>query len=127
MREFAKDKAAYDAFVKQWFFDVALPEYRLSDAKRTATGKEDANDVSVHLENAGTGRMTVEVAAASGERFDTDGKPATGYRDARTPVDLGAGEAKDVTIHCPFKPDRVLVDPDALVLQLRRKLALIRF
>ena len=71
--------------------------------------------------------MAVEVAAAAGERYGTDGKAIPEYRDARTSVELGAGEAKDVTIHCTFKPDRVLVDPDALVLQLRRKLALVRF
>jgi hypothetical protein len=28
-----------------------------------------------------------------------------------------------VTIRCDFKPERVLVDPDALVFQLLRKLA----
>ena len=38
-----------------------------------------------------------------------------------------AGEAKDVKIHCSFKPDRVFMDPDAYVLQLRRKLAVARF
>jgi ABC-2 type transport system permease protein len=127
MRDFAKDKAAYDAFVKQWFFEVVVPEYRLSNALRTSTGKQDASDISVRIENVGTGRMAVEVAAAAGERYGTDGKAIPEYRDARTSVELGAGEAKDVTIHCPFKPDRVLVDPDALVLQLRRKLALVRF
>jgi hypothetical protein len=37
---------------------------------------------------------------------------------------LGAGETKDVTVRCDFDPDRVLVDPDAEVLQLRRKTAL---
>ncbi|HXY34237.1 MAG TPA: hypothetical protein VEI07_08420, partial [Planctomycetaceae bacterium] len=63
-----------------------------------------------------------------GERFDEkDGKANPDYKDARTPVELGAGEAKDVKLHCPFKPDRVFMDPDALVLQLRRKLAVARF
>jgi ABC-2 type transport system permease protein len=127
MRGFAKDKAAYDAFVKQWFFDVVVPEYRLSNAQRTPTGKQDSSDVSVHVENAGTGRTTVEVAAAVGDRYGSDGKPSTDYRDARTSIELASGEAKDVTIHCTFKPDRVFVDPDALVLQLRRKLAVVRF
>jgi ABC-2 type transport system permease protein len=127
MRRFAPDKTAYDAFVKQWFFEVVVPEYKLSDEKRTEAGK-DAWDVSVHVENVGTGRMTVEVAAATGERFDEkDGTANADYKDARTAVELGAGEAKDVKIHCPFKPERVFMDPDANVLQLRRKLAVARF
>jgi hypothetical protein len=32
-----------------------------------------------------------------------------------------------VKIRCSFKPDRILMDPDAFVLQLRRKLAVARF
>jgi ABC-2 type transport system permease protein len=127
MRRFASDKPAFDAFVKQWFFDVVVPEYRLSDAQINPVNGKDASDVSVHVENVGTGRMKVEVAAAAGERYGTDGKPSADYHDARTAVDLGAGEAKDVKIHCPFKPDRVLMDPDALVFQLRRKLATAKF
>jgi ABC-2 type transport system permease protein len=127
MRRFASDKQAFDAFVKQWFFDVVVPEYRLSDARRNPANGKDASDVSIHVENVGTGRMKVEVAAAAGERYGTDGKPSPDYHDARTAVELGAGEAKDVNIHCPFKPDRVLMDPDALVFQLRRKLATVKF
>ncbi len=127
MRRFAPDKAGFDAFVKQWFFEVVVPEYQLSNAQRTEADK-DAWDVTVHVENIGTGKMTVEVAAATGERFDEkDGKANADYKDARTPIELGAGESKDVKIHCPFKPDRVFMDPDAYVLQLRRKLAVARF
>ena len=36
-------------------------------------------------------------------------------------VVLGKGESKDVVITCPFEPEQVVVDPDAKVLQLRRK------
>jgi hypothetical protein len=127
MRRYASDKAAFDAFVKQWFFEVVVPEYQLSNAQRTESGK-NAWDVSVHVENVGTGKLTVEVAAATRERFDErDGKANPDYKDARTAVELGAGDAKNVKIHCPFKPDRVFMDPDALVLQLRRKLAVARF
>jgi ABC-type transport system involved in multi-copper enzyme maturation permease subunit len=125
MRPFAADPAAYDAFVKQWFFEVVLPEYRLSEARRVQV-TEDAWEATVRVENAGTGRMTVEVAAARGERFGEEGKAPAEYQDAREKVTLGAGESKDVTIRCNFKPDRVLVDPDALVFQLLRKLAVAR-
>ena len=35
--------------------------------------------------------------------------------------DLGKGESRNVVITCPFEPQRIVVDPDAKVLQLRRK------
>jgi ABC-2 type transport system permease protein len=139
MRRFATDKAAFDAFTKQWFFEVVVPEYQLSDAQLNESKDskdKDAWDVSVHIKNVGTGRAKVEVAAAVNERFEdqdkedkdkTEKSAKPAYQDARTTVELGADEEKDVKIHCAFKPDRVLVDPDALVLQLRRKQAVARF
>jgi ABC-2 type transport system permease protein len=131
MRPFAKDPSAFDAFVKQWFFEVAVPEYRLTQARLTESQSSEKGpqkwEVTVHVQNAGTGKMPVEVAAVSGERFTEDGTPAAGYQEARQRVVLGAGEAIDVVIDCDFKPDRVLVDPDAVVLQLLRKLAVVRF
>jgi len=42
-------------------------------------------------------------------------------------VTLGPDEQVDLTIPCAFEPDRVLVDPDALVLQLDRESAIVRF
>jgi ABC-type transport system involved in multi-copper enzyme maturation permease subunit len=131
MRPFAPDAAAYDAFVKQWFFEVVVPEYRLSEARVThAAGDSVSNgtwEVTVRVENAGTGKMPVEVAAVRGDRYGDDGKPAADYQEARTTVTLGAGESQEVKIHCPFEPKSVLVDPDATVLQLRRKFAVVRF
>jgi hypothetical protein len=147
LREQAADVAAYDAFVGQWYFDVVVPEYRLSEPRleRVAGGGEGAENASwvarVRVENAGTGRMPVEVAALRGERWadgtpadpdappaPTTAKSATGatYRDARTIVVLGAGETAEVEISCDFEPDRLEVDPDALVLQLGREKALAR-
>jgi len=68
--------------------------------------------------------MPVVVAAARGERFTDEGKPKPGYADARSQaVLLGPNEEKEVRIACAFDPDRVLVDPDVRVLQLRRKAA----
>jgi hypothetical protein len=127
MRRFAPDKPGFDAFVKQWFFEVVAPEYHLTNAERNQVTEKDEWDVSVHVENGGTGKMKVDVAAAIGERFNSDGKANADYKDARTAVELGANESKDVKIHCSFKPDRVFMDPDALVLQMRRKLAVARF
>jgi len=121
MRPLASDPAAYDVFVKQWFHEVVVPEYRLSDVRQQKDGA--AWKTTVQVENVGAGRMPVEVAAVLGERFTEENKPQKGYRDARATVTLGPGEKKVVEIASPFKPERVVVDPDVLVLQLRRKAA----
>jgi ABC-2 type transport system permease protein len=121
MRPFAPDSTAYDEFVQRWFYQVVVPEYRLTDARRT--GDEGAWTATVRVKNAGSGRIPVEVAAVSGERFDKQGQPEPAYRDARTTVLLDAGEEQEVAIACDFEPERIVVDPDALVLQLMRKAA----
>jgi ABC-type transport system involved in multi-copper enzyme maturation permease subunit/phage-related protein len=134
MREFAPDAAAFDAFTQQWFFEVVVPEYALSEAEKRADGS--AWLVTVRIENKGTGRMPIEVCAARGERFpenEADALSAAGtvqaaqpdeaYHDVRERIELGAGESRTLTLHCDFEPERVLVDPDALVLQLRRERA----
>ncbi len=123
MRPFAADPAAYDAFVRQWFHQVVVPEYRLSGAKATpGSGGKDWK-VTVKVKNAGSGRMPVEVAAVQGERFTESGAPTKTYREARRTVVLGAGEEKTIEIPCSFQPEKVVADPDVKVLQLRRKAA----
>ncbi|HEX7181226.1 MAG TPA: M1 family aminopeptidase [Thermoanaerobaculia bacterium] len=121
MRPFASDPAAYDGFVKQWFHEVVVPEYRLSEARKVKKGS--GWEATVRIENAGTGRIPVEVAAVRGVRFTEDGKPGAGYREVRQTMTLGAGEARTLRIACPFEPETVIVDPDVQVLQLRRKAA----
>ncbi len=121
MRPFAADKPGYDAFVKQWFHEVVMPMYELSGSRKARSG--GGWEAIVRVKNAGTGRMPVEVAATKGERFTEDGKPVAGYREARSTVLLKAGEEKVVRIRCAFEPDKVVVDPDVQVLQLRRKAA----
>jgi ABC-2 type transport system permease protein len=129
MRKQAPDTTGYDAFVRQWFFEKVVPEYRISGAEVTelntvadASGEPAASwEVTASVENAGTGTMPVEVAATAGKRFDKEGKPDADYRDARTTVTLAAGEKKEVTIRCGFKPEKLVVDPDVEVLQLERK------
>lgn len=124
MRPFAADPAAYDAFVKQWFHQVAVPEYQLSGARAARAGKDWK--VTFEVKNAGTSRMPVELAAVRGERFDDKGKPKPGYQDARTKIVLGPGETRKVEIVSAFQPERVVVDPDVQVLQLRRKAAVVK-
>jgi ABC-2 type transport system permease protein len=158
LRPFAADPAAYDAFVRQWFFQVVVPEYQLRDARkrrlpegrgrggegggerggergREGGGRERGGEVggegggwevTVVVKNAGSGRMPVEVAAVRGKRFSKAGKPEPAWREVRAAVVLGAGEERQVSLWCKFEPDTVLVDPDAVVLQLRRKSATVK-
>jgi ABC-2 type transport system permease protein len=125
MRPFAADPAAFDAFTRQWFFEVVVPEYRLHEPRKTSRG--EAWEVTVRLENVGSGTMPVDVAASRGERFAKDGSPSPDYKEASATVTLGKGESRDVVISCPFEPEQVVVDPDAKVLQLRRKNAVAKF
>ena len=125
MRPYAKDQKAFDSVVRQWFFDTVTPEYRVEEAKKRRVGG-GLWEVTARIENAGTGRMPVDVAALAGERFDDKGRLSPGSEDARVTVVLGAGEAKEVRIRCPFEPDRLVVDPDAHVLQLQRPAAAAR-
>lgn len=121
-RPYAPDKKGFDDLVRQMFFETVTPEYRLEAARKQAVGG-GTWEVTVKVENGGTGRFPVEVAAVLGERFDDEGKASPEHKSARTTVVLGAGESKLVRIVCPFEPERVVVDPDAQVLQLQRRAA----
>ena len=125
MRRFAPDPAAFDEFTHQWFFKVVLPDYRLHDPRKIRDG--DRWTVTVRLENSGSGTMPVEVAAIRGERFDAAGANSSDYRETRASATLGRGESRDITLVCPFEPESIVVDPDAMVLQLERKSAVVKF
>ncbi|MEP7028512.1 MAG: M1 family aminopeptidase [Candidatus Eisenbacteria bacterium] len=123
MREHALDPAAFDAYVKQWFYGVVVPQYLVTDP--VATHTPAGWIVTARVKNVGTGTMPIEVAAARGKRFPVSAgdKRAPAYVDARTTVMLAAGQEASLTIPCPFEPERVVVDPDVLVLQLNREKA----
>ena len=131
LRDFAPDPEAFDAFTAQWFFAVVVPEYRLTGVTKERAGR--GWTVRGTVENPGTGRMTVAVAATANERWSDVGNAGTrtvvspSYRDARTRVELGASESAEFEIVTTFDPERVLVDPDVLVLQLRREAAVFDF
>jgi hypothetical protein len=125
MRPFAADRSGFDEFTRQWFLEVVLPEYRLLDPKKTREGS--GWNVTVVLDNAGSGAMPVQVAAFRGARFDKSGKASPDYQEARVTTMLGKGQSRALTIHCPFDPESLIVDPDALVLQLQRKSATVKF
>jgi hypothetical protein len=131
LREFAPDRAAFDTFVGQWYFDVVVPEYRVEEAelRQPSAGEEKQGswETTFTLRNIGTGRMPVEVAVTVGEPFDDEGAALPNYREARTTVTLGAGEERVVTLRSEFEPERIVVDPDVRVLQLRREQAIHEF
>ncbi len=121
LRDFAQDKPAYDAFTKQWFHEVVVPEYVLDGAKKARAG--GTWQVTATLKNEGTGDMPVEVAATRGPRYKPDGGPNPDFREARATVKIGPKGSVPINIQADFEPDEIVVDPDALVLQLRRKQA----
>jgi len=121
MRRHAPDTTAFDAYVKQWFYSVVVPQYLISDAAVARDG--DRWKVTARVRNVGTGVMPIEVAAAAGDRFPHGAGRHEAYRDARTTLTLAAGEEKPVTLSCDFAPDRVLMDPDVRVMMLERQKA----
>jgi hypothetical protein len=125
LRPFAADPAAFDAFTRQWFYQVVVPEYDLTDLTRAQEGA--CWKVTARLENSGTGLMPVEVAAVRGERFKSDGSADPAYRESRVTVTPRAGGSETFTIRCDFEPRQLVVDPDVKVLQLGRKAAVANF
>ena len=106
LRKEAPDTTAYDAFVEQWFFDIVLPEFRITDV---ALRRDDGWIASAAISNVGTGQVSVEVVATGGE-----------YRRSTQVVTLAAGQTKRLSWTLDFEPDRIVVDPDVRVLQDNR-------
>jgi hypothetical protein len=126
MRRHAKDLPTFDAFTRQWFEQVVVPEFKLWDTKVTQADT-DTWIVECTLENAGTGTVQVEVGAIGAEpkrdpKAPADAKPEKAPK-ALALMPIGAGERKPVRIACPFEPVKAQVDPDVHMLQVRRKLA----
>ena len=126
MRRYAIDTASFDDFTRQWFDTVVVPEYRVHNAK-TAAGPAGSWVTTAEVENVGTGRMPIEVAAIRGERFPSDttkdAKKAEPYAAETVSITLGGKEKQTITIRSSFKPEKVVVDPSVRVLQLRRQSA----
>lgn len=121
MREHAADPEAFDAFAGQWFHEVVLPHLVVEEVELADGG----GSVEATVTNKGAGTVTVEVAAVRGERFpdEDEAEEAEPWRESRVTVELAAGESKQVGIPCDFEPERVVIDPDALVLQFDREKA----
>jgi hypothetical protein len=129
MRQHAPDPSAFDAFVNQWFFDVVLPEFKIEEAQ-TKPGEGQTWVTTATIRNAGTGTVSVAVAAVNsndrweptmgaGEAHDAQATPE--YADVRHVVTLTADGTANVEIITPWKPLKLVVDPDARQLQMGRK------
>lgn len=126
LRPFAADSASYQNFVDQWFDGVVLPEYRFLDVQIDST-KSQWNVLAV-VENIGTGTASVTVSAERGERFTgQDMTENPDFEDSRLIIRLGPGESRSISFELSFglsfEPERIVVDPDALVLQFNRDVA----
>jgi ABC-type transport system involved in multi-copper enzyme maturation permease subunit len=67
MRSHARDVDAFNAFVQRWFWEVKVPEYRLSRADARPDG-HGGWTTEVVLHNDGTGDPPVELAVVAGKR-----------------------------------------------------------
>jgi ABC-type transport system involved in multi-copper enzyme maturation permease subunit len=121
MRGYAPDTAAYDFFVRQWFDSVVVPEYKV-DSTATRQLADSSWETTAHVRNVGTGEMPVDVAVVRGEHFPEDSAQGarTPYQSSRTRVVVAAGQTVVVKVPSRFEPEKVVVDPDVRVLQLRR-------
>lgn len=123
-RKHAADTTTFDAFAKQWFFEVVVPHYLIEDARLDRDGKGWRTTATVR--NVGTGTMTFDVAAAMGERWPDPKKNQKPWLDSRAPMTLGPGGRATVTLHSDFRPEKLVLDPDVTVLMLERQKAEVR-
>ena len=124
MRRHAPDPAAFDAYVKQWFFGTVVPQYQVVESGVEREG--DRYVVRARLKNVGSGVMPLEVAATCGERFPSKRTAANAYQEERAPLRLGPGQEQTVVIRCRFEPEKLVTDPDVTVLMLERQKAEVR-
>lgn len=126
MRDYAEDKEAYDQFIDQWFFKVVLPQFRLEDVEPVQ--QPDGSWLTTGtIQNMESGTFEVELAVTRGERFGDDGKQRDDYSNSSIRINVEPEEPVTFEIKSDFEPERIVTDPDALLLQLRRKSARIDF
>jgi hypothetical protein len=71
----------------------------------------------------GQDRWPAERLARTPEERAEDATQRAEYRDARAACTIGPGETVELTIESPFKPTKVVIDPDVRTLMLNRKQA----
>jgi len=112
LRRQSTDTTLFDAQVAQWFRSTRLPEFTLSDTRCAVAGGAWACDAMLH--NRGTGAAIVEVAAMRSGAVMAKGTVRVSVR---------AGQTVPVRWMLQRPPDRLVVDPDVMVLQTRREQA----
>ncbi len=121
LRPHASDAAAFDAFVNQWIYGTVLPEFKLGDL--TAQKSDDGYVIKGTVANAGTGDVVVTIRALSSDPKAPNGdkKPQELRQDVTVHVTPASPAAFSIPVN--FKPAKVVIDPEVLVLQIGRKRA----
>lgn len=115
------DRAVDRHLVEQWFAGRVLPELRLEEVRVRPAGGEWL--VSARLENVGSGMVDVAVAAVGSAPSGAGAEPLTALRTARA---VAPGAPRRLEWRIPFRPERLVVDPEVRLLQLHRARALAR-
>jgi ABC-2 type transport system permease protein len=119
LRKHASDPKAFDDCQAQWFESTSVPHYQILSATKTKVGKRWR--VAGSLRNVGTGSFQVDVAIEKGVRFQEDKASERNFLQAKTQVVVEPGKDVPFSLEADFEPQRVVVDPDVMVLQLGRK------
>ncbi|MBK8004268.1 MAG: hypothetical protein IPK12_10115 [Gemmatimonadetes bacterium] len=114
VRREAPEPGELERFVEEWLEGTALPEYQLEAASLAATAGGGWN-LAVTVHNAGTGATRVQLLATG----------AGGGDGVRREVYVAGGGSVRVTWALPWRPLRLVVDPDADVLQQNRERAVL--
>ena len=116
LRPHASDQAAFDAFVNQWIYATVLPEFKLDKVAAEKSG--DGYMVRGEISNIGTGNITVTVRAQAEAPKGLKGADPE-HQDVK--IHLSSASPAEFVIPTTFKPAKVVVDPEVLLLQIGRK------
>ena len=94
MRTHARDPNAFDTYSDQWFLDVVIPEYSITQATREKSPDSDTWTVKATVKSIGTRTMPVAIAATIDEPYDKDG-----YRNRHI-------QENETSFHRSRRPDR---------------------
>ncbi len=117
LRPHAPDLAKFDAYVNQWIYGKALPEFEVSDS--AVLSVNESYSVSARLSNIGTGEadVRVRVVGAASKSGEKDEKPPHEDLIVRVAPDKPA----EIKISTSFKPVKLIIDPEVEILFAGRK------